>query len=237
MSSSIPPGVVSEPADVPTRPEEPYPPSSLAVGHWVGLVLAAVLVVLIALPLILRKRIDEGTPAGIINLKQVSLALADFADAYGRFPDASTIPAVQKATGTTLYLGDQSSNDLFRQLIAVGNKSEKIFWANTSFTPSKPDDVLGEKTLLPGECAFTYVAGLSPADPPDTPMAMAGVIPGTWKFDPKTGKQRGYVLFVDGSVKSYPIDKDGQIMLNGMNYFDPRQPHWHGRPPVLKWPK
>jgi hypothetical protein len=191
---------------------------------------------LLVLPLVLRKRVDEQVPAGFYQLKNVSLALHEFAGDYGRFPDDSTIPAVQKNTSTTLLLGDQSSNELFRQLFAVGNESEKIFWTNTSFTPRKPDDILGEKTLLPGECSFTYIAGLSPTDPEDTPLAMAGVIPGTWKFDPKTNKKRGTVLFIDGSVKTYTLDKDGHIILNGMNFFDPRQPHWHGKHPDLKWP-
>jgi hypothetical protein len=237
MSSSRLPGDASGEDDAPSSSERHFPKDRLSVLHWLGLILAAVMLALLVLPVVLRKRVDEGTPAAIINLRQVHLALLDFAEDYGRFPDASTIPAVQKNTGTTLLLGDQSANELFRQLFAVGNKSEKIFWANTSFTPRKPDDILGEKTLLPGECSFTYVVGLSPTDPEDTPLLMAGVIPGTWKLDPKTNKKRGTVLFIDGSVKSYALDKDGHIMLNGMNFFDPRQPHWHGKQPDLKWPK
>lgn len=238
MSSSRPPDDLSGAGDVSSSLERLYPKRRLSALQWLGLILAVVLVVLLALPLILRRRPDEGMPESVTNLKQLSLALADFDDDYGRFPDASTIPAVQKTTGTTLPLGDQSSNALFRQLIAAEIKSEAIFWAETSFTPRRPDnDLSSAKALLKGECAFTYIAGLSPADPGDTPLAMSGVIPGTWNFDPKANKKRAIVLFIDGSVKMYPINAAGHVEINGMNLFDPRQPHWHGKAPDIKWPE
>ena len=237
MSSSRLPGDVSGEDDAPSSSERHFPKDRLSALHWLGLVLAAVMLALMILPVVLRKRVDEQVPPGFYQLRQIHLALHEFAEDYGRFPDAATIPAVQKNTGTTLLLGDQSSNELFRQLFAVGHTSEKIFWVDTSITPRKPDDILGEKTLLPGECSITYVAGLSPTDSDDTPLAMAGLIPGTWKFDPKANKKRGTVLFIDGSVKSYALDEGGHIMLNGMNFFDPRQPHWHGKQPNLKWPE
>jgi len=63
----------------------------------------------------------------ISNLRQISINLFSFEEEYGRFPDATTIPAVQAATGTTLALGTSSSNDLFRQLLATVGKSEKMF--------------------------------------------------------------------------------------------------------------
>ena len=238
MSSSRPPDGLSGTVDAPSSSERLFPRDRLSTLHWLGLILAAVLVVLLALPLLLRKRVDEGSPESVSNLHQLFLAFTDFANDYERYPDASTIPAVQKATGTTLPLGDQSSNAIFRQLVATTAKSESIFWAKTSFTPRKPDnDLIGEKVLSKGECAFTYIAGFSPSDPGDTPLAMAGVIPGTWNFDPKADKKRAAVLFRDGTVHRFPIDKDGNVMLNGMNFFDPRQPHWQGKVPDIKWPE
>jgi hypothetical protein len=238
MSSSRLPDDLSGTVDAPSSSERLFPGDRLSALHWLGLILAAVLVVLFALPSLLRRPYDEGTPESVNNLKQLSLTLADFDDDYGRFPDASTVAAVQKATGTTFPLGDRSSNELFRQLIASTAKSESIFWAWTSFTPRKPDnDLSSEKALSKGECAFTYIAGLSRADPGDTPLAMSGVIPGTWNFDPKADKKSAAVLFIDGSVKRYPLDKDGNVTLSGMNFFDPRQPHWHGKVPDIKWPE
>jgi hypothetical protein len=171
------------------------------------------------------------------NLRLVGMSLFVFEEEYGRFPDATTIPAVQAATGTTLALGTSSSNDLFRQLLATVDKSEKMFWAKTPTTPKKPDNVLGADALVRGECAFTYIAGLTSTGDPKTPVAMTSVIPGTWKFDPKPFDGKAVVLFVDSSATALPIDKNGEVILNGMNLFDPRQPFWRGKAPDIKYPE
>jgi len=184
-----------------------------------------------------RSRPAADRTEAMNNIKQVNLALIDFHNDYGSFPDASTIPAVKTATGTTLSLGSSSSNELFRQLIAVGNKSEKIFWAKTAGTPRKGNDILGADALKKGECAFTYIAGLSSYSDPSAPVAMVPVIPGTWKFDPKPFHGKAVILRIDGSAKPETIDKNGDVMIGGMSIFDPRQPYWHGKAPDIKWPE
>jgi hypothetical protein len=171
------------------------------------------------------------------NLRSLGLTLFAFEDEYGRFPDASTIPAVRAATSTTLSLDNSSSNDLFRQLLATVGKSEKIFWAKTSKSSKKPNDILGADALVPGECAFTYIAGLSSSGDPDTPIVMAPVIRGTWKFDPKPFDGQAVILRLDSSATALPIDKNGDVIVNGMNLFDPRQPFWGGKPPDIKYPE
>ena len=171
------------------------------------------------------------------NLRQIGINLFAFDEEYGRFPDATTIPAVQSTTGTTLALGTSSSNELFRQLLSTVGKSEKIFWAKTPTTPRKPNDVLGANALVPGECAFTYIAGLTSAGDPETPIAMTSVLRGTWKFDPKPFDGKAVVLFLDSSATVLPIDKNGDVILNGMNLFDPRQPFWRGTAPDIKYPE
>ncbi|RYD62268.1 MAG: hypothetical protein EOP83_15025, partial [Verrucomicrobiaceae bacterium] len=72
----------------------------------------------------------------------MNLALIDFDNDYGRFPDATTIADVKAATHTTIPLGNRTSNELFRQLVAAGNKSERIFWAPSPGARKKPNDVL-----------------------------------------------------------------------------------------------
>jgi hypothetical protein len=172
------------------------------------------------------------------NLRQIGLTLYAFEDEYGRFPDTTTIPTVKEFTGTTLTLGDHSSNDLFRQLLATVGKSEEIFWIRTPTTSKKPNEILGADALVPGECVFTYIAGLSSAShPEDAPIVMAPVIPGTWKFDPKPFDGRAIVLNLDSSATALPIDKNGDVILNGMNLFDPRQPFWRGKAPDIKYPE
>ncbi|MCW1925627.1 hypothetical protein OKA05_23920 [Luteolibacter arcticus] len=123
-------------------------------------------------------------------------------------------------------------------MIAADNRSEKIFWCRSTLTPRKPDDgITGTKALDKRECSFTYIAGLSDEGDPETPVAMASVIPGTWKFDPKSDKKRATVLFRDGAAKVMPLDDSGHVILNGMNLFDPRQPYWGGKAPDIKWPE
>jgi hypothetical protein len=188
-------------------------------------------------PVIIRSPKAPDRTEALNNIRQINLALIDFDNDYGAFPDASTIPAVRAATGTTLSLGSSTSNELFRQLIAAGNKSEKIFWAKSAGTPRKPNDVLGGDALKKGECAFAYVSGLSTSSDPDAPVLMVPVVPGTWKFDPKPFKGKAVVLRIDGSAKAETIDKNGDVIIGGMNLFDPRQPYWHGKTPDIKWPE
>ena len=127
---------------------------------------------------------------------------------------------------------------MFRQLVAhLDLKREKNFWAQTSTTPNRPNDILGPDSLVPGECAFTYIAGLTSTSHPDAPILMTPVTPGTWKFDPKPFKGKAIVFFLDNSATALPIDKNGDVILNGMNLFDPRQPFWRGKAPDIKWPE
>ena len=173
------------------------------------------------------------------NAKQVGIALFDFETEYGRFPDATTAAKVKAVTGTPLALGSGSSNQLFRQLIAQGLKSEKIFWAPTSYSPRKPDDlfVSDATALAPGECGLTYVTGLSSTDDPRTPVLMTPVIRGTRTFDRKDFNGRAVVLFLDMSARHFPIDKHGRVMIRGKDIFDPTQPYWRGKTPDIKWPE
>ncbi len=234
MDTTLPP---QPPADAPAPPPGPEAIRSRKFMNgilWVGGV--SILCLLMA-PVIFRKRGPHPRTEIINNAKQVGLALFEFDSEYGRFPDSSTIPAVRAATSTTMALGSSSSNDFFRQLIATGLKSEKVFWAETANSPRKGDDVLGAKALEKGECGFTYIAGLTSSGDPYAPVLMAPVIPGTWKFDPMPYKGKAVVLCLDSSARFLPIDKNGDVIVNGMNLFDPRQSYWEGKAPDIKWPE
>jgi type II secretory pathway pseudopilin PulG len=195
------------------------------------------LLVLVAWPVILTQRKAADRTKAIGNLKQINLALIDFDNDYGRFPDASTISSVKSATSTTLSLGTTTSNDYFRQLIAAGNKAESIFWARTATTTRKPDNnITGAHALEKGECSYAYVVGLSAIDEPAAPIAMAPMIPSTSSFDPKPYGDRAVILRVDGSVMPEIINPSGEVIIIGKNLFDPSQPYWKTKPD-LKWPE
>jgi hypothetical protein len=152
--------------------------------------------------------------------------------------DASTAVDVKDSTGTPLTLGDSSSNQLFRQLLATVGRGEIIFWAPTSRDSTKPDSIIDSDTsaLAPGECSFSYIAGRSRFGT-GTPVVMIPLIPGTTRFDPKPFGGKAVVFFVDEDVRMFPIEPDGRVLVNGRDLFDPAQPYWRGIPPDLKWPE
>ena len=200
--------------------------------------LSICILVLLYFASVVTKRTCTGSDRteAISNMKQLNLALVDFDHDYGCFPDAITAADVKAPTSTGLTLGSSSSNELFRQLIATGCAHEITFWARTGISPHKPDNMVDTdaKALAPGECGFTYIAGLHSEADPDTPVLMAPAIRGTWRFDPEPFEGKALILRIDGTVREEVIDKHGHVTIGGLNFFDPRQPHWHGKAPDIK---
>lgn len=215
------------------RERPPYPWRNVLFG--VGAV--AVLGWLIAPAIIPRGKRPADRAEAYNNLRQISVLLFEFEDEYGKLPGESTIAAVKANTNTSLDLGSSSSNQLFRQLLAVGLKSEKPFWCKTEWSKKKPDDIFTVgKALEPGEVGFAYIAGLSSkTDDPLTPLVVTPLIPGTTRFDLKAYGEKAIILRLDNSTSPLPIRKDGEVWVNGMNLFDPRQPFWKGKAPDIKW--
>lgn len=170
------------------------------------------------------------------HLQSTSLALFDFDSEYGAFPSAATAPEVKSATGTPLTLGDTSSNQIFRQLIAHGLKSEKPFWAANA-SSKKPDDLFHDDAhaLAPGECGYAYITGLSSSSHGGAPLVVAPLIRGSTNFDSAVFGGRAVVLTANGITKFYPIAPNGKVMVGGKDIFDPSQPFWGGKAPDIKW--
>jgi hypothetical protein len=226
------------PPDAPAPPPGPEAIRSRRIMKNILLLgtVSIALLILLSVPTFYKPPPAPRTVA-MSNIRQIGLTLFAFDEDYGRFPDASTISAVQAATGTPLNLGDSSSNQLFRQLLSTVGTSEQIFWAKTPATRKKPNDVLGTDAIAPGECSYSYVTGLTSSGDPETPVVMIPMIRGTLKFDPKPFDGKAIVLSLDNSATALPIDKNGDVILNGMNLFDPRQPFWRGKAPDIKYPE
>ena len=232
---------------IPPPPDPPLPPDTgtshrrLKISDLVWLLVIAILLLALFAPLLLRRphRGADRTEA-MNNMRSVGMMLLEFDNEYGRFPDSSTAATVKSATSTPLTLGSSSSNQLFRQLLAGGGgKSEKPFWVKTASSPKKPDDIFTSDAtaLAPGECGFAYIAGLKGTDDPATPVLMAPLLPGKLTFDPKPFAGKAVILHPDNSFSAYSIDKQGHVILNGLDLFDPRQPFWHGKTPNIKSPE
>ncbi len=158
---------------------------------------------------------------------------------YGGHPSAATATKLKYHTGTTLTLGTAYSNDFFTQLLVANmTQSERMFYA-PSRASVKPDELFGNDAtaLAHGECGFAYIAGISRTDPPNTPLAFGPVSPGTRHLDPKANNGKCAILRIDDSVMQADLDAAGNIIINGMDLLDPRQPFWYGRKPDVKWPK
>lgn len=173
----------------------------------------------------------------MMNLRQVGLALFEFDAEYGAFPDKEAAEDVKDATGTALRLGSATSNEYFRQLIASVARTEKIFQFGA---PAKPADEringAGE-ALAKGECDFAYLPGSAAASDPGTPVVLGPLVPGKMKFDPAPLAGKAVVLTVDGAVKTFPITKEGEVLMEGKSLFDPAQPFWKDRKPEVAWPE
>jgi hypothetical protein len=223
-------------------PEDREPAPNRARFSWLR-VLGTLFIITVILgllsPIIPHGKMSADHTEAFNNIRVAGLTLSEFESIYGKFPDATTIEKVKAATGTQLELGSSSSNQIFRQLLAnpAIAKSEKPFWCKTAWSKKKPDDIFTrDKALQPGEVGFAYIAGLSSADDPLTPIVVAPLIPGTTRFDPKVYGEKAIILRLDNSATPMQIRKDtGEVWLNGMNLFDPRQPFWKGKPPDIKW--
>lgn len=229
-------------------PDAPLPPPSEAAirsqqrRDWiviVGLLSVLCVIAIASAPLFIRQRKCRGATEAVSNARQIGLALMEFESEYGSFPDDATRQLVQERNpGNTIPLGTASSNDYFRQLIAAEiAPTEMMFYARTPGT-RKPDNVMtGSRALEKGECGFAYVYGLSSAGDPTRPLVLYPIVRGKLLFDRKLLNGKMVVLRMDNSVTTLPINKSGRAIQNGKDLFDPSQPFWGGKAPVVKWPE
>ncbi|WP_338288287.1 hypothetical protein [Luteolibacter sp. LG18] len=168
--------------------------------------------------------------------RQIWLALEEFKKTYGRYPDASTAAMVKARADSAWELKTDTSNDVFRQLIAAGLiDSEWIFQAEGKGM-SKPDGNMSTEAeaLKRGECGFAYVDGASFDGNEKRPLAVAPLIPGTHRFDPTVWDGKAVVVRADGSVVLYRLGADGGcIAPGGRDLFDPI--FWGGVAPRVYW--
>jgi hypothetical protein len=205
----------------------------LGIVGFLGISILAGLVVPVILKMQKKARISQA----FSNAGEIGQSLMEFDNKYDSFPNDKTAQILREKSQTDLTLGNSSSNDYFRQLIAAGIcYGEKIFYAKTPETHIPDNDTTGSHCLERGECAFTYVLGLS-TDDNNAPILLAPMIPGTTTFDTKPFDGKAIILHCNGTTTAEKIDSSVHVMVNGMDLFDPKQPFWHGKTPQLRYPK
>lgn len=187
-------------------------------------------------PIVLRSRKGSAENISVNNAREIHKALFEFHVEYGSYPNPHTIPSVIARTGTTLPLGTKSSNDYFRQLIAMGADERMFYSASKKFRPSDRR-VHGGEALKKGEGGFAYIVGLSEYDNSSLPLVIGPVAPGKKRFDPKPFGKRIVALRIDGSATCLTLRKDGKIALGGGKFLDPAFPMWDGKPITIVWPE
>ena len=178
----------------------------------------------LAAPQVIRQRKRADQVEAVSNARQIGLAMLEFENEYGSYPDQGTFQEVSDATGSNLAQAGTSSNAYFRQLLAGGfSQSEKIFHAKTPGSKKPDDDISTSSTALEqGEVGFAYMIGsgnegFSAAGNPARPLVVTplrnGATDGT--FDPDPFDRKAIILRMDNSVSTVNIKQDNTINLSG----------------------
>jgi prepilin-type N-terminal cleavage/methylation domain-containing protein len=172
----------------------------------------------VALPAFIGVQERAQQTKDLSNIKQIGLSLKQFAvDNNGSFPNKP--PAVDYNASVTLLAGTNSSNDAFWWLFPTYTTSEDIFVVpGSQYTPGNPDNVLDDpstgartKTLATGECAYSYITGLTDTSNAAFPLVADGWVtpaanPPSYDVS-KSNKggvwaaKKAVVLFVDASAQ------------------------------------
>lgn len=195
---------------------------------WIILIIVALLIALMAVPLLVRERRrgDGKSQNAVWNARSLGLALDQFATEFGSFPDELTALKIHAQIGTDWKLTGKSANDPLRQLIAAGIlKSEADFYAKTAFSV-KPDNRCEntDTAIGPGELGFGYLMNgtraLDRSGNPArgilcAPLAMEQGAVSSKFFDPAPYGGKAVILRIDTSVQAVPIEKDSKLAMLG----------------------
>jgi hypothetical protein len=189
--------------------------------------IATIVVVALALILIGKVQIERALhraalTEAINTVRSVKFALDGFAtDFDGQYPNDETGERVLEGG-----LGDEYSNDYFRQLFITGEtQSETIFWIKGSPVAGKraPDDKVSKEgkpqadmILQAGDCHWAYVVNQSTTRGTSRPLILDPFLPGTDHFDPEHWNGKAIMLLIDGTIKVSRLN-DHHRIVDGSN--------------------
>lgn len=204
------------------------PKKRTSLLSWILLGLILIGIALLA-PLFMRthhRGKNSNHTQAVNNARQLGLAMLEFEQEYGKFPDASTGEIMMKKPENKHQFKYTTSNDFLSQLVAadiITNTS--AFYAETAYTKKRiRTDKENDNTLGAGDVGFGYLMngtnGLSTNGNPArpylcAPLAYDGKNVSTRHFDPDIYDAKAVVLRLDGSVQAPTIDKKRKIMHLG----------------------
>ena len=210
--------------------------AGLITGYLGLLIFGLAFAAALTAPLVIRASKKADQAEALSNARQIGLALYEFQNAYGSYPNTSTAEGVANDSGHEL-ITDSSSNARFRQLFhAEITSSEQMFYAKSSGIRMPDGDTSAGNILTLGECGFAYIEHESTANTSRYPLALAPFVPRTDRFDPAPFDGKAIILWSDSSVTSLPIDS-GSVMFEGQEILAPTHPVWAGKPFTLRLPE
>jgi hypothetical protein len=218
-------------------PDEPAPPPGPAARRSWRIAGFLILLLVIATGYFGHHAYQEHQAArrsaSLGRMKEVGSVLLAFDTENGTFPDGGSLKDICDATGLPPW-PLVTSNDYFRQMVVVGMAKEEIF---ADGVKQKADGVTTplSKILEGGECSWGYIPWSSSGEPSRVVLVYP-MVPGTRRMDPGIFGGKGFILRLDNSVTVVNIEKNGTVLQNGKDLFDPSQPMWDGKLPDLKWP-
>ena len=180
-------------------------------------------------PMIMGQVKKAAKAEAISNSKQIGLAMFQFENDYGTYPDAETQKTLDTDFADADVKGDSSgSNGYFRQLMQAGiAPSEEMFYAKAAGTKKPDGNIKGANAMAAKEVGFGYITnagvGMSTSGNPSrvivaTPLSDAG----GFEFDAGPFDGVAVLLKIDQSASALKITKDaktgyGPVKIGGAN--------------------
>lgn len=172
-------------------------------------------------PMIMGQVKKAARTEAISNSKQIGLAMFEFEQDYGSYPDSNTLEDLTEAFPDAEVTGEagSDSNGLFKQLLHAGiASSEEIFYAKAKGT-KKPDGDISSSTeaLAAREVGFGYImdgdVGLSSAGNPSRVIVVTPLAEDGTNFDSDPFDGIAVVLKIDQSASALKIraPKDSSV--------------------------
>jgi prepilin-type N-terminal cleavage/methylation domain-containing protein len=168
-------------------------------------------------PMIMGQVRKAAKAEAISNSKQIGLAMFEFENDYGSYPDSATLETLNEDFATADVKGEAGadSNGYFKQLMHAGiAPSEEMFYAKAAGTKKPDGDITGVEALAAKEVGFGYIMngneGMSTSGNPSrvivvTPLADGG---GDFEFDSGPFDGVAVLLKIDQSASAIKIVAD-----------------------------
>lgn len=201
-------------------------------------------------PMVIRQRKKADQTEATSNARQIGLAMFEFENDYGTYPDADTLTQLNETFPDAVVKGTAGtdSNGYFKQLMQAGlTQSEQMFYAKAAGTIKPDGDISTDnEALTAGEVGFGYIMdgqdGMSSAGNPARAIVATPLVAGGANFDGDPFDRKAVILRIDNSAISANIrvgtnaDNSGPAIVGGEDLMSSTNPIWGSRTPTMQAP-